>query len=89
MNERPQQTEAEQRAALDQVSISLEKEAGQTSFRRSIEASSPQAVLNGMAILTVEVAKLLNVSVAKMISLLTVILLAPAVKESEEHGESQ
>lgn len=89
MNERPQQTEAEQRAALDQVSISLEKEAGQTSFRRSIQANSSQAVMSGLAILIVEVAKLLNMSVSRILSLLSVLLLAPAAKESEEHGESQ
>ena len=89
MNENPQQTAAEQRAVEDEVKITLEKEAGQISFSRHIEASSPQAVLQGMAILVVEVAKILNVSVSKILSLLTVILLAPAAKESEEHGEGQ
>lgn len=86
-----------ERAAQDEVSITLVKPAGTTQFSRTIAASSTQAVINGLAILIVEVAKILNVSVSRMLSVLAVVLMAPAAeagkaheeKGSEERAESQ
>lgn len=82
---------AQERAAQEEVQITLVKPAGTTQFSRTIAASSTQAVINGLAILIVEVAKLLNVSVSRMLSVLAVVLMAPeaakenAQAEAEEH----
>lgn len=89
MNENRSVSEAEARAAEEEVFITLEKRSGSTSFMRSIQASSPRAVVNGIANLVKEAAVLLGLTTANMLGALAVALLAPEKKESEKHAEGQ
>ena len=89
MNENRSVSEAEARAAEEEVFITLEKRSGSTSFMRSIQASSPRAVVNGIANLVKEAAALLGLTTANMLGALAVALLAPEKKESEKHAEGQ
>lgn len=73
--------EAFQKGIQDEVRIVLEKAAGVAVFKRSIEASSAAAALNGIAVLVVEYAKQIEVPVESVLSILTTVLLAPAAKE--------
>lgn len=89
MNENRSVSEAEARAAEEEVFITLEKRSGSTSFMRSIQASSPRAVVNGIANLVKEAAVLLGLTTANMLGALAVALLAPEKKGSEKHAEGQ
>lgn len=89
MNENRSVSEAEARAAEEEVFITLEKRSGSTSFMRSIQASSPRAAVNGIANLVKEAAALLGLTTANMLGALAVALLAPEKKESEKHAEGQ
>lgn len=89
MNENRSVSEAEARAAEEEVFITLEKRSGSTSFMRSIQASSPRAAVNGIANLVKEAAVLLGLTTANMLGALAVALLAPEKKESEKHAEGQ
>ncbi len=78
-----------QEATQAEVRIMLEKKAGETTFRRHIEASDARAALNGIAILIVEYARLMRMEVSKVLSVLAVSLLAPALREENaEHEKS-
>ncbi len=80
-----------QEATQAEVRIMLEKKAGETTFRRHIEASDARAALNGIAILIVEYARLRRMEVSKVLSVVAVCLLAPALREEnavhEKSGE--
>ena len=89
MNENRSVSEAEARAAEEEVFITLEKRSGSTSFMRSIQASSPRAAVNGIANLVKEAAVLLGLTTANMLGALAVALLAPEKKDSEKHAEGQ
>lgn len=89
MNENRSVSEAEARAAEEEVFITLEKRSGSTTFMRSIQASSPRAVVNGIANLVKEAAVLLGLTTANMLGALAVALLALEKKESEKHAEGQ
>ena len=78
-----------QEAIQAEVRIMLEKKAGETTFRRHIEASDARAALNGIAVLIVEYARLVRMEVTKVLSVLAVSLIAPALGgEKAEHEKS-
>ena len=78
-----------QEATKAEVRIMLEKKAGETTFRRHIEASDARAALNGIAILIVEYARLMQMEVTKVLSVLAVSLITPALgEENAKHEKS-
>ena len=68
----------------EEVRITLEKKAGETCFRRCIEANDARAALNGLAILIVEYVSIMGLDVPKVLSLLAVSLMGPV--RGEEKG---
>lgn len=70
-----------------EVKIMLEKKAGESVFRRHIEASDARAALNGLAVLIVEYAKIVGIEVTKVLSLLAVCLTVPAMRKEEPKHE--
>lgn len=56
----------------DEVLIHLEKRPGSEQCRREIRASSPRAVVNGLALLVRWTAKLLEMREAEVLALVTV-----------------
>ena len=78
-----------QEAIQAEVRIMLEKKAGETTFRRHIEASDARAALNGIAVLIVEYARLVRMEVTKVLSVLAVSLITPALgEENAEHEKN-
>ena len=88
MNEKEIQKAATDAAAQEgvnaEVKITLEKKAGEDRFKRSIEASSASAALNGLAILLTEYAALIGVNVLEVLSLLAVVLAGRPSRQTEE-----
>ena len=76
-----------QEAIQAEVRIMLEKKAGETTFRRHIEASDARAALNGLAVLIVEYARLVRMEVTKVLSVLAVSLITPALREENVEDE--
>ena len=73
-----------------EVKITLEKAAGEDTFKRHIEASDARAALNGLAILIMEYSKIVRLEVTKVLSLLAVCLTVPAIRaEKETEDESK
>lgn len=70
-----------QEGAKAEVKITLEKKLGETTFRRHIEANDARAALNGLAVLIIEYAGIAGLEVTKVLSLLAVCLMVPALKE--------
>lgn len=64
-----------------EVTILLEKKAGEDLFRRKIEATSASAALNGIAILIAEYSKLTEVPVVRVLALLAATMTAPGIRE--------
>lgn len=75
--------EAEARRAMDEVHIRLDKLAGQENCERTIQANGTDALLMGLVVLVLESAKLLGVSVERVLCILTATMLAPEMKEEE------
>ncbi|MBQ8851244.1 MAG: hypothetical protein IJZ66_02210, partial [Oscillibacter sp.] len=76
--------EAEARRAMDEVHIRLDKLAGEEKCHRDIQANSTDALLMGLVVLVMETAKLLNVSVERVLCILTATMLAPEIEDKEE-----
>lgn len=68
----------------DAVSIALEKMPGSESAKRHVQASSPAAAVNGLAVLIRDMAAEVGVPVVHILSVLAVILLGPAHKEAAD-----
>lgn len=77
-------TEADAAALLEGINaackITLEKEPGALTFKRSIEASDSSAALNGVAVLIRELAVALGVPVTRVLAMLAVALTVPAIR---------
>lgn len=71
-----------------EVKITLEKKAGESTFKRHIEASDARAALNGLAVLIVEYAKIVGLEVTKVLSLLVVCLTVPALRKEKTKDEA-
>ena len=72
-------------ALAAEVTITLEKKAGSETFRRNIQASSAAAAVNALAVLSREVAAILDMRVAEVLAVVATVLAAPAFPE--ERGE--
>lgn len=78
---------AYQEALAERVTITLEKMPGSETFKRSIEASSSSAALNGVAVLIRELATALGVPVTRVLALLTVALTVPTIRAAQSEGQ--
>lgn len=58
----------------DDVRIRLEKEPGTNTFRQEIEASSPAALIYGLARLIVECAKMMGIPADRVFAVLATVL---------------
>lgn len=79
-----------EKAALEaalaaEVTITLEKKAGSETFHRNIQASSAAAAVNALAVLSREVAAILDMRVEEVLAVVATVLAAPAFQE--ERGE--
>lgn len=77
---------AYQEAVEAKVTITLEKLPGSETFKRSIEASSTSAAVNGVAVLIRELAAALGVPVTSALSLLAVALTVPTIRAGQNKG---
>ncbi len=77
---------AYQEAVNARVTITLEKLPGSETFKRNIEASSPSAAVNGVAVLIRELAAALGVPVTSALSLLAVALTVPTIRAGQNKG---
>lgn len=78
--------EAALEAALAaEVTITLEKKEGSETFHRNIQASSAAAAVNALAVLSREVAAILDMRVEEVLAVVATVLAAPAFQE--ERGE--
>lgn len=68
------------------VTITLEKLPGSETFKRNIEASSPSAAVNGVAVLIRELATAMGVPVTTALSLLAVALMVPTIRAAKNEG---
>ena len=71
---------------MESASIVLVKDRGSESCRRSIRASDTTAALNAMGVLVRELANMLDVSVDRVLAMLTVTLTVPAIRAEREGG---
>lgn len=77
--------EAALEAALAaEVTITLEKKAGSETFHRHIQASSAAAAVNALAVLSREVAAILDMRVEEVLAVVATVLAAPAFPEEQE-----
>lgn len=70
------------------VKIVLNKESGSESYRRTIEASSTTAAMNGLAVLVREYAMLTNSPVTHVLAVLATLLTVPGYRRPAGRGEA-
>ena len=71
---------------VDWARLSLEKESGDGVWLPKIEASRPEAALNGIAYLVAEYASLTGMQVFDVIARLAVVMLGDAEEYADCHG---
>ena len=71
-------------ALAAEVTITLEKKAGSETFHRNIQASSAAAAVNALAVLSREVAAILDMRVEEVLAVLATVLAAPPFPEERE-----
>ena len=69
--------ERNEQQVQDAVRIRLEKTAGSDGFSREVEASSPLALVKGLAVLMLECAGMMNMPVSRLYAVLATVLFAP------------
>ncbi|MBE6959855.1 MAG: hypothetical protein E7448_03925 [Ruminococcaceae bacterium] len=89
MDAAAKQTGAHEATVLlsDDVHICLEKNAGSETFRHSFVASTTMAALNAIGIIIVDLANMLEVAPAEVLSSLAVVLLSPE-KGAVQNGKA-
>ena len=70
----------------DAVRIRLEKVAGSDGFSREVEASSPLALIKGLAVLMLECAGMMNMPVSRLYAVLATVLFAPEEREENNNN---
>ena len=77
--------EAAYREALEEeVTITLEKKKGSALFRRTINATSAAAALNGIACLIREFAATVGLSPVSVLAMLATAITMPVIREKQE-----
>lgn len=84
VREQEQKEEAVRARLMDQVHILLDKKSGHERYSREIAASCTEALINGVAVLIVETAEVLNQPVERVFAVLATVLFAPSAAEQAE-----
>lgn len=84
IREQEQKDAAVRERLMDQVHILLDKKPGRTRYSREIAASCTEALINGLAVLIVESAEVLDQPVERVFAVLATVLFAPSAAEQAE-----